>query len=119
MSPIKYQLGKTIVYRGNRYTVHPSALNSSNLSVEIPNIEILGTDRRPKVLTDDEQQIVNNQRQSEINEGENTHPVINAINQYAREFKYDLKNNKVPSVKYTYPAAFIAGTRRKTSKNKI
>lgn len=110
MRPIKYQLGKTIVYRGNRYTVHPSALNSSNLSVEIPNIEILGTDKRPKVLTDDEQQIVNNQRQSEINEGENTHPVINAINQYAREFKYDLKNNKVPSGKYTYPAVFVAGT---------
>ena len=54
----KNQLGKTIVYRGNRYTVYPSALNSSNLSVEIPNIEVLGTDKRPKVLTDDEQQIV-------------------------------------------------------------
>ena len=55
MKPIKYQLGKIIVYRGNKYTVHPSVLNSSNLSVEIPNIEVLGTDKRPKVLTDDEQ----------------------------------------------------------------
>lgn len=43
MIPIKYQLDKTIIYRGDRYTVHPSALNSSNLSVTIPNIEILGT----------------------------------------------------------------------------
>lgn len=58
MRPIKYQLGKTIVYRGDRYTVHPSALNSSNLSVEIPNIEILGTNKRPKVLTNDDSRLL-------------------------------------------------------------
>lgn len=83
----KNQLGKTIVYRGNRYTVHPSALNSSNLSVEIPNIEVLGTDKRPKVLTDDEQQIVRSSKNTsnKKNKGSQSQKKITVTTTYAKD----------------------------------
>ena len=51
-----------------------------------------------------------NRNYGEIRAAENVNPVVNAINQYFRELKYRLNNNKVVTGKYTIPAALLAAT---------
>ena len=51
-----------------------------------------------------------NRNYGEIRAAENVNPVVNAINQYFRELKYRLSNNKVVTGKYTIPAALLAST---------
>ena len=47
--------------------------------------------------------------QTELREAENVNPIVNTINQYFREGKYTLNNNKVPTFKYSAPIVLLGG----------
>lgn len=47
--------------------------------------------------------------QAELREAENVNPIVNTINQYFREGKYTLNNNKVPTFKYSAPIVLLGG----------
>ena len=55
-----------------------------------------------------QQNQIRQQNQGVIRQAENVSAPVDAINQYIREFKYDMANGKIPKGKYTLPATLLA-----------
>lgn len=80
-------------------------------------LNTLGTDDESQwTYTDDNGNIYTPKKgpekhQEEIKQGENTHPFINAMNQYIRQFKYELdpQNGQPLSGKYVIPGILLGG----------